>query len=1797
MPKQTPWFVPDTPAKKDLRYRTPSWFEEQARKCKHDSRRAFRKELQEALKLRGVNRYQGNYPTQEKLISEVLKLRKKLRQASRVHTEEEDEEVEEEEDEEDEEVEEEEDEEDEEVEEEEETEDEEVEEEEETEDEEVEEEEETEDEDESKAGPLYSLCDSARCGRVDDIHRILGEHPTLVNESNIWPPIVWAASWGQLESIQELVRYGANVNKPGLRNETAAHQALLQNHVNAFALLVAHGADTKLKDDDGRTPLECAKTDESLAKFSRCEKFFAKVEVDKKPQWFDIDSEDKFKLKNYDENWFNSKKAKRGFKKEMQLALRLRGINTLQHHSVHNSRLIKRLLMFKTKVKNHSNVLGIGYAISEGWVERVKEIVEMFGVSTADGDMPITIEGQSPLAMAVKLKKSEVVGYLLKAGMDVRGVYIKNSNGSAVPILHKAVQNRDIDTVRLLLAKGADFNETDTKGKKAIDYATNIDISREFTTVECGSNEVDEQNEKDEQEAEFENTDDDYYMAEESDIKWLEKCPDHQLRNACQQAGLSEEKYTQRENIYAHLSVNAHAKSKVLNKLYGIFAQTQPTLSETLSLSEMLERLQRHYEKQDGEFALKNHRTHQALMDKFNVDGKEARKLQQMCVERCLLENDHEVELDAEMYVKKLVDWRNSALWWVAGKDQSDETLKRYWKQVPRLSKLSDGTERSKRYYVQQLMRVEKNDLSAHLVAEMLKDAGETLDIEEVERKSRLIALCSPDQAPINTTPDDDLSTTEGLDTSMQRQLTIGQCLALEECVEKGMVENLKQSRTSYCDVVSNVIPGMQRLREDMISRTKSITQPYVINPEEVSMYPWINQLSDLVDEAKKFLTYQIGERGSEEYASNRFHRACVEARRKLFTILYEYRNHLAKEMNDNPAVMEACFKQDSVGVRSFKSEHTYAKTFLMKHLGDYASSRGIDVYHESEGDEFRRVYKNISRFRATPEFLNNCDNIGGVRRPDFNGSISVGGFEFRFAVELKFGRAQKQHNLLYGQVGSYLDPKHHGFDFLCVLAITTNNLLRGDRKQQLLGKYAMNPRVMYECIFNDTLSEVGGKPEEVPEKDEVDEDTGDTVAAEEEGEDAIDEEECEQSAVDEGVDNELATRMDNQDLTIGDSKTYGADFNWYLQFKFKNGENESDGYTNEYEQVFFEKEEYVHDMLDVCRPDHPYLRGSKENMLNRRRGIRATARRVAGGATQVGKTWFKILAALCAKQQDVATIVVTTTCAGAKELARKIGRQTERFPVRGERLNVAYHTTKYEKGELSRPLRSKKAHEMRRHIINSSGCLVLSNTSGQINEVIKVLDEVMEETSANSSKKHFILILDEADELIRDEHKRQPQFVKALKELRELDGTNGEYFGPIAIISLSATLFPIYLDLASSELKDDENYVHWDVHDRRTYMAIAPKGKYVGLSDFITLKDKDGNDVFLDNKELKKDKLFWSQNLYDFYQDAASTPSSLVLDITCPYVWSHNWKTDVCVQTEKLTCNIHNKARHVINQFNDFVVCTYSGQCHSALYDKRDNFCKLKEDFESYVRKSQTDKDRINDQIRRKSGKAIRNRDEAIPNFISNVLLETEDTRPVAIFGYSMMVRGTSFRPDWSCKFQRTPTHIVLWMGPGMSIEKMVQALGRATYVHGSNRHGDTVKVLTTQANLESAKLYPELMQEIRKKIMDENYKLSKIFVRNGPLADDKWIPFLRVGKNFGQTKRDFVELGLLKPPAEALVQKIKKCFKDRGGIAYSYPSRDELEQDVGVSFTQAQWDTYTRKNTGLLKVYRGQVSLNTLS
>ena len=49
----------------------------------------------------------------------------------------------------------------------------------------------------------------------------------------------------------------------------------------------------------------------------------------------------------------------------------------------------------------------------------------------------------------------------------------------------------------------------------------------------------------------------------------------------------------------------------------------------------------------------------------------------------------------------------------------------------------------------------------------------------------------------------------------------------------------------------------------------------------------------------------------------------------------------------------------------------------------------------------------------------------------------------------------------------------------------------------------------------------------------------------------------------------------------------------------------------------------------------------------------------------------------------------------------------------------------------------------------------------------------------------------------------------------------------------------------------------------------------------------------------------------------------------------------------------------------------------------------------------------------------------------------------PVAVFGYSQMIRGDSFRSDW-----RVPTHIVQQLSNAMSVDRMVQSAGRASFI-----------------------------------------------------------------------------------------------------------------------------------------------------
>ncbi|XP_022122288.1 DNA-binding protein RFXANK isoform X1 [Pieris napi] len=65
----------------------------------------------------------------------------------------------------------------------------------------------------------------------------------------------WAASYGQLNSCQDLVWCGANVNMRGPEGETALHLAAAGGHHEVVKFLLSEGADADIQDDSGSTAL------------------------------------------------------------------------------------------------------------------------------------------------------------------------------------------------------------------------------------------------------------------------------------------------------------------------------------------------------------------------------------------------------------------------------------------------------------------------------------------------------------------------------------------------------------------------------------------------------------------------------------------------------------------------------------------------------------------------------------------------------------------------------------------------------------------------------------------------------------------------------------------------------------------------------------------------------------------------------------------------------------------------------------------------------------------------------------------------------------------------------------------------------------------------------------------------------------------------------------------------------------------------------------------------------------------------------------------------------------------------------------------------------------------------------------------------------------------------------------------------------------------------------------------------------------------------------------------------------
>jgi ankyrin repeat protein len=106
-------------------------------------------------------------------------------------------------------------------------------------------------------------------------------------------------------------------------------------------------------------------------------------------------------------------------------------------------------------------ILDIFDASSTGDINRVRELAEAFPESIH----AYSSDGFYPLGLAAFFGHRQIAEYLLDSGADVNQAA---DNAFKVAPIHAAVSNGDIETVRLILERGADINARQQNGFTAL---------------------------------------------------------------------------------------------------------------------------------------------------------------------------------------------------------------------------------------------------------------------------------------------------------------------------------------------------------------------------------------------------------------------------------------------------------------------------------------------------------------------------------------------------------------------------------------------------------------------------------------------------------------------------------------------------------------------------------------------------------------------------------------------------------------------------------------------------------------------------------------------------------------------------------------------------------------------------------------------------------------------------------------------------------------------------------------------------------------------------------------------------------------------------------------------------------------------------------------------------------------------------------------------------------------------------------------------------------------------------------
>ena len=471
-------------------------------------------------------------------------------------------------------------------------------------------------------------------------------------------------------------------------------------------------------------------------------------------------------------------------------------------------------------------------------------------------------------------------------------------------------------------------------------------------------------------------------------------------------------------------------------------------------------------------------------------------------------------------------------------------------------------------------------------------------------------------------------------------------------------------------------------------------------------------------------------------------------------------------------------------------------------------------------------------------------------------------------------------------------------------------------------------------------------------------------------------------------------------------------------------------------------------------------------------------------GKTQSGKTTVIALMAKICEQLHVPLYVLTKGVQESKDLRIKLDKMLET----GQSEIVAFL----------------KAQSRNR----SPVLTVAADTANQIQNTIKNIDALRNGTNLSQAK--FVLIVDECDAMYRTSSRKQ-KMEQAFDKLMS--------YRPAVRLEVSATPIPAMLSLDDMDVK---------------MLQIGTHTKeYSGVEDMKPLQDDEGNDIYLEH----------TRCAYQLGVEYSHVDGNLnVNDETSIFRRDMNGISDLeCCRG----LNDFPDLDYKFPKCDGYDYIPYSDEKQMMLYDDAmsgKNGVLLLDSTASRVSVKQNifDKAACVQNYYRQRGKdmvAIVNIGRGIyvrrPGFlqgrftkktISEVIasLDSEYTlsMPIFVFGYTKMRRCVSYRST-----SRVPTHMVLMLGIGYSIESFIQAIGRATFnglnsVLNANGHQHVI-VLVSYDDFLSAKKYVKWVEEVIKR-QKMGYSMSEAIQGGGEKFPDEVNWFRHTNRKCGQDKNN---------------------------------------------------------------------------